>query len=180
MCDPTTALAVGLGMKAYGVYSGWKAQDAYAAQQRRDVIAQMNQQLQNYSAERQDAYDYAVTEMMKANTNALQLNSQTEAAVDEDYAGGGRTADALMRHSLADNARYLASVKENYRRKFNEIMLNREATIKSSYKTVKGIKGTTRKSRFADVLGLASDGLLAYNTYQGIQDNKKTGGKSGV
>lgn len=180
MCSPTAALAAGMGMKAYGVYSGWKAQDAYAAQQRRDVIAQMNQQLQNYNAERQDAYDYAVTEMMKANQNALQLNSQTEAAVDEDYAGGGRTADAIMRHSVADNARYNASIKDNYRRKLNEIMLNREATIKSGYNTVKGIKGTTRKSRFADVLGLASDGFMAYNTYQVIQDNKKTGGKSGV
>ncbi|WP_317303920.1 hypothetical protein [Allisonella histaminiformans] len=180
MCSPTAALAAGMGMKAYGVYSGWKAQDAYAAQQRRDVIAQMNQQVQNYNAERQDAYDYAVTEMMKANQNALQLNSQTEAAVDEDYAGGGRTADALMRHSLADNARYLASVKDNYRRKFNEIMLNREAAIKSGYNTVKGIKGTTRKGRFADILGLAADGFMAYNTYQGIKDNKKTGGKSGV
>ena len=44
MCEPTTALAIGMGMKAYGVYSGWKAQDEYAAQQRREVIAQMNKQ----------------------------------------------------------------------------------------------------------------------------------------
>lgn len=180
MCSPTTALAVGMGAKAFGTYEGWRAQDAYASQQRIDVIRQMNQQLQNYNEERRDAYDYAVTEMMKANQNALQLNSQVEAAVNEDYAGGGRTADALMRHSVGDNARYVASIKDNYRRKFNEIMLNREATIKSGYNTVKGIKGTTRKSRFADILGLASDGLTAYNTYQGIMDNRKTGGKSGV
>ena len=86
----------------------------------------------------------------------------------------------LMLLCAIDNARYISSVKDNYKRKFNEIMLNREATIKSSYKTIKGIKGTTRKSRFADVLGLATDGLMAYGTYQGIQDNKKTGGKSGV
>lgn len=180
MCSPTTALAAGMGMKAYGVYSGWKAQDAYVAQQRKDVIAEINQQIQNSNEERQDAYDAAVTEMMKAEMNALQLNSQTEAAVNEDYAGGGRTADAIMRRSVADNARYNASIKENYQRKLNEILLNREATIKSGYNKAKSIKGTTRKSRFADILGLAGEGLSAYNTYQGIMDNRKTGGKSGV
>lgn len=180
MCSPTAALAAGMGMKAYGVYSGWKAQDAYAAQQRKDVIAEINQQIQNSNEERRDAYDAAVTEMMKADQNALQLNSQTEAAVNEDYAGGGRTADAIMRHSVADNARYNESIKDNYRRKLNEILLNREATIKSGYNKINSIKGTTRKSRFADVLGLASEGLSAYNTYQGIMDNRKTGGKSGV
>lgn len=180
MCSPTAALAAGMGMKAYGVYSGWKAQDAYAAQQRKDVIAEINQQIQNSNEERQDAYDAAVTEMMKADQNALQLNSQTEAAVNEDYSGGGRTADAIMRHSVADNARYNLSVQDNYRRRLNEILLNREATIKTGYNKIKGIKGTTRKSRFADVLGLASEGLTAYNTYQGIKDNRKTGGKSGV
>lgn len=180
MCSPTAALAAGMGMKAYGVYSGWKAQDTYAAQQRKDVIAEINQQIQNSNEERQDAYDAAVTEMMKADQNALQLNSQTEAAVNEDYAGGGRTADAIMRHSVADNARYNLSVQDNYRRRLNEILLNREATIKTGYNKIKSIKGTTRKSRFADILGLASDGLTAYNTYQGIMDNRKTGGKSGV
>lgn len=180
MCSPTTALAVGLGAKAYGTYESWRAQDEYASQQRIDVIRQMNQQLQNYNEERRDAYDATVTELMKAQQNALQLNSQVEAAVNEDYAGGGRTADSLMRHSVADNARFTASVQDNYRRKLNEILLNKEATVKSGNNTLAGIKGTTRKSRFSDIVGLVGSGFSAWNTYQDIRNNRETGGKTGL
>jgi hypothetical protein len=158
MCDVlagvSTALQIG------GEYIGQKAQYRQAQglinAQAKAAITQMNYAYQNYEQERTDAFDDAVSEIMKTRQNALQLNSGVKAAVNE--MAKGRTANMLVRNVEGDTARAVSSVKDNYARKSNEIDLNEDATFKSTSNYIDNLNATAPKmpGRFANFLSSAN------------------------
>ena len=92
-------------------------------------------------------------------------------------AGGGRTADQIMRSSVGDTARNVASIQDNYLRKSNEIDLNKLTTLKSTQRTVASYKEAAKPNKKADILSLMGAGLQAYDAYQNVRINRKTGGQ---
>lgn len=177
MCGFAGMAAATIGLKGLQIRQQNIANaQAYQAQAN-DAIYQMNGSLVNYEQERQDAYDEAVTSIMKTQQNALQLNSQVQAAVNEDMTGGGRTADQIMRSTVGDTARNIASIQDNYLRKSNEIDLNKLNTLKSTQRTVASYKEAVKPNKKADILSLMGAGLQAYDAYQNVKINRKTGGQ---
>lgn len=159
------------GLSIAGSIMNYKAQ-AQAAQAQGEAMAQqatyaiqsMNREFANYEIERRDAFDAAVQEITKTRLNAMQLNSQVEAAVAEEMAGGGRTADRIMRSVHADEARSVASIQDNYQRKSNEIDLNKETTLLSTKNYIAGLKPPSAPSKFGLLLDMASAGVNAYTS----------------
>lgn len=177
MCGFAGMAAAMVGLKGLQIRQQNKANALAYQAQANDAIYQMNGSLVNYEQERQDAYDEAVTSIMKTQQNALQLNSQVQAAVNEDMAGGGRTADQIMRNTVGDTARNVASIQDNYLRKSNEIDLNKLTTLKSTQRTVASYKEAAKPNKKADILSLMGAGLQAYDAYQNVKINRKTGGQ---
>lgn len=173
----TTMLVGQVALKGMQIYQRNKAMAQQAQSQATDNIFEMNNSLMNYEQERQDAYDEAVNSIMKTQQNALQLNSQVEAAVAEDFVGGGRTADQITRSSYADTARNIASIQDNYKRKSNEIDLNKYAVTKSTARTNSALAKSAKPNRWADILELGSTAFSAYQTAQDIKLKRDTGGK---
>lgn len=131
---------------------------AEAMKQQADVAIQsMNREFMDYEIERQDAFDAAVQEITKTRLNAMQLTSQVEAAVSEEMAGGGRTADRIIRSAHADEARTVASIQDNYARKSNEIDLNKETTLLSTKNYIAGLKPPSAPSRAGLFFDIASN-----------------------
>jgi hypothetical protein len=159
------------GLSIAGSVMGYKAQ-AQAAQAQGEAMAQqatyavqsMNREFANYEIERRDAFDSAVQEITKTRLNAMQLNSQVEAAVAEEMAGGGRTADRIVRSAKADEARSVASIQDNYQRKSNEIDLNKETTLLSTKNYIAGLKPPSAPSKLGLFLDVASAGINAYTS----------------
>lgn len=141
-----------------------QAQGEAMAQQATYAIQSMNREFANYEIERRDAFDAAVQEITKTRLNAMQLNSQVEAAVAEEMAGGGRTADRIIRSVHADEARSVASIQDNYQRKSNEIDLNKETTLLSTKNYIAGLKPPSAPSRFGLLLDVASAGVNVYTS----------------
>lgn len=177
MCGFAGMAAAMVGLKGLQIRQQNKVNALAYQAQANDAIYQMNGSLVNYEQERQDAYDEAVTSIMKTQQNALQLNSQVQAAVNEDMAGGGRTADQIMRSTAGDTARNVASIQDNYLRKSNEIDLNKLTTLKSTQRTVASYKEAAKPNKKADILSLMGAGLQAYDAYQNVKINRKTGGQ---
>lgn len=163
------AVAAQVAMQAYGMRQQYNAQAKYLEAQAQGATKEMNYAFQNYEIERQDAYDAAVNDIIKTRINQMQLNSQVNAAVAEGYAGGGRTADRLMRAAEADTSRSVASVQDNYLRKSNEVDLNKETTLLSTKDYIKNLQKQgeiSRSQKFSDILSLASTALSGYNEYK--------------
>lgn len=146
-----------------------KAQQEAAKQQADNVIRSMNYAFQGYEAERQDAFDKAVSEIEKTHLSAMTLNSQLEAAVNEDYAGGGRTADLINRSAKGDELRSVGATKDNYSRKSNEVDLNKESTLINAKTQLSGIKPPDMPSRLGMLVNMGS----VYTGYKTSQDNAK-------
>lgn len=177
MCGFAGMATAVVGTKAMQLWQQNTANaQAYQAQAN-DAIYSMNNSLANYEMERQDAYDEAVTSILKTQKNALQLTSQVQAAVNEDFAGGGRTADQIMRTTVGDTARNVASIQDNYKRKSNEIDLNKMSTYKSTQRTVASYKEAAKPNKLADILTLGSTFIQARSAYMDAQVNRKTGGQ---
>ena len=177
MCGFAGMAAAMIGLKGLQIRQQNIANAKAYQAQANDAIYQMNGSLVNYEQERQDAYDEAVTSIMKTQQNALQLNSQVQAAVNEDMTGGGRTADQIMRSTVRDTARNIASIQDNYLRKSNEIDLNKLTTLKSTQREVASYKEAAKPNKKADILSLMGAGLQAYDAYQNVKINRKTGGQ---
>lgn len=140
---------------------GYQAQVQQAAAQgeaakanAESAIKQMNREFQNYEAERSDAFDAAVNEIIKTRLNAQELNAQVEAAVAETMEG--RTADIIRRKVKGDEARTVASIQENYERKSDEIDLNKETTLLNTKDYVSKLKVPEAPSPVAAALGAVS------------------------
>ncbi len=163
------AVAAQVAMQAYGMRQQYNAQAKYLEAQAQGATKEMNYAFQNYEIERQDAYDAAVNDIIKTRINQMQLNSQVNAAIAEGYAGGGRTADRLMRAAEADTSRSVASVQDNYLRKSNEVDLNKETTLLSTKDYIAQLQKQgeiSRSQKFSDILSLASTALAGYNEYK--------------
>ena len=91
--------------------------------------------------------------------------------------GGGRTADQIMRSTVGDTARNIASIQDNYLRKSNEIDLNKLNTLKSTQRTVASYKEAAKPNKLADIMTLVSTGMQTYDAYQNVKINRKTGGQ---
>ena len=158
----STALQIG------GSYLGQRAQykqaQAQMDAQAKAAITQMNYAYQNYEQERTDAFDAAVAEITKTRQNALQLNSAVKAAVNEN--ASGRTANMIVRSVEGDTARAVASVKDNYARKSNEIDLNEDATFKSTTSYIDNLNASAPKmpGRLANFVSTANIVLQNYTT----------------
>lgn len=162
---------IGAGLQQYSAEKAVQVQ-AQAMKQQADVAIQsMNREFMNYEIERRDAFDAAVQEITKTRLNALQLNSAVEAAVMEEMAGGGRTADRIIRSVKADEARAIASIQENYQRKSNEIDLNKETTLISTKNYIAGLKPPSMPSRLGMLFDMASTGLNAYTTGMSMKND---------
>jgi len=151
-------------MNYQGQVQAAQAQGEAMAQQAKYATQSMNREFMNYEIERRDAFDSAVQEITKTRLNAMQLNSQVEAAVAEEMSGGGRTADRIIRSAQADEARSVASVQDNYQRKTNEIDLNKETTLLSTKNYIAGLKPPSAPSKFGLLLDVASAGVNAYTS----------------
>lgn len=165
-----------VGMKALGLWQENKARAQVAKSQAEDATLSMNYQLMNYEQARADAYDEVVGEIIKTRQNSMQLNSQVNAAVAEEMAGGGRTADQIRRSAAGDTARTVFSIQDNYRRKSNEIDLNKYALYKQTEREIEGLKQKGKPNKLADILALAHTGVNTYQAAKSIRVNRKTGG----
>nr|CAI9750397.1 internal virion protein [Autographiviridae sp.] len=174
------AIAGQLAMQAYGIYAKNKENASYLEAQARGAYKQMNYAFQNYEIERQDAYDAAVNDIVKTRINQMQLNSQVNAAIAEGYAGGGRTANRLMRAAEADTSRTIASIQDNYDRKSNEVDLNKESTLLSTKDYIANLQKQghiSKWQKFNDIAALGMTALSGYNEYKTQkQDAQNAGG----
>lgn len=176
MCSFAAMAGATMGMKVLQLQQQNKANaQAYQAKAN-DAIYEMNNSFANYEQERQDAYDEAVNSIMKTQLNALQLNSQVQAAVNEDMAGGGRTADQIMRSVSADTARNVASIQDNYKRKSNEIDLNKLSVYKSTKRTTSAYASAAKPNKLADIMELGATFMQTRSSYMDAHNNQKTGG----
>lgn len=168
MCSILAGLNV--GMQTVGNYMAQKS-TASAAQaqmnaQAKAAVTKMNFAFQNYEAERTDAFDAAVNEIIKTRQNSMQLNSGVRAAVYEG--ASGRTAQLLIRNVEGDTAKTVSSIQENYKSKSNEVDLNKETVLRTTRETIDNINASAPKmpSRFTNfvttagtVLNTATDTL---------------------
>jgi hypothetical protein len=155
MCDFGTALAstLQIGGSLFGQHEQAKAYQAQLDAQAKAAVTEMNFAFQNYEAERTDAFDQTVADIMKIRQNALQLNSGVKAAVNENMSG--RTANLLVRNVEGDTARAVGSAKDNYSRKSNEIDLNKEANLRSTKSYIDNLNESAPKmpSALSNILG---------------------------
>ena len=165
-----------------GCYSPDRMTPEEAAQAQMDAQAQaaiteMNYAFQNYEQERTDAFDSAVAEITKARMNALQLNSGVKAAVNENLQG--RTARLLVRATEGDTARAVASIKDNYSRKSNEIDLNKESTYLSTKSYINNLNLSAPKmpSRMQNFLSLVGTALPTITTALNQKNDVKASGQ---
>lgn len=148
-------------------------------QQARNYITQMNFSFQTLEAERMDAFEQAVSDLEKTKLQGKRLEAQVAAAVNEGLSGGGRTAELLKRSAEADTNRATASIKDNYRKKSNEVDLNKEAALMNAKLSVKSIQNVKAPSLFSTLFNVASS---YYNWQRGndqikmIQSNANVGG----
>lgn len=150
------------------------AQGEAAKQNGEAAIKQMNREFQNYEAERTDAFDAAVNEIIKTRLNAQELDAQVEAAVGETMEG--RTADLISRKVRGDEARSVASVQDNFSRKNNEVDLNKETSLLKTKDYVSKLKAPEAPSMLSAALGVASAVLGADTMAKTAQADAKAKG----
>ena len=133
------------------------------------LVQQMNWSFQNYEMARQTAFAAAVTDMTKVRMQAARQYGSVSAAVNEDFAGGGRTADLLKRSVKNNEARAAASIRDNWEAKNNEINLNKISTMVSTKNAIASLPSVTRKSGLSYLL----DGVKAYYGVKASLDDGK-------
>lgn len=180
MCDFMSAMAgTQLALNIYGEYSSQKAMaradQSRMNQQKEAAIKNMAYLFQNYEQERRDAFEAAAADLDKTTRNMNETMSQVEAAINEGYSGGGRTADMLNRTVAGDLARATSSIKDNYARKSNEIDLNKESALIQTEDYLKGVNMSAPKmpSRFQNFLTSAGMAIESYTGYRNAYENKK-------
>lgn len=170
-----------VGLQAMGMYQQYSSQAKYLEAQATGATKEMNYAFQNYEIERQDAYDAAVNDIMKTRINQMQLNAQVNAAIAEGYAGGGRTANRLKRAAEADTSRTVSSIQDNYKRKSNEIDLNKETKLISTKDTLENLKKQGKISgwqKFSDIAQLTATAIAGYDQYKTQAQAAKNAGGS--
>lgn len=177
--------ATQLGLNLVGDYMSWKDQRENAKAQARALSQQANAvgknlayTFQNYELQRVDAFDAAVNNLMKVQTNALGLESSVRAAINEETGGDSRTGRALQRAAHADTLRTLSGIKDAYERQSDEISLNKEMAKRSAMDEIANIKAQApQMPSYWSLLGnIAGDTLNVYNSYQNALNSAQSQG----
>ena len=136
-------MAFTMASTIFGIYSQNKALEAQGHANlatARSMVTSMNYSLQNLEQERRDIFEATVQELERTQLQGRRLTSSVSAAVHEGLEGGGRTANLLVRSADADTHRAMASVKDNYQKKSNEVDLNKEATLMNTRAQIRSIR----------------------------------------
>lgn len=170
---------VAVGSALVDVYAQNKSLEAQAranVQTAKNIITSMNYGFQNLEQERADAFDATVADLQKIRLQGGRLTSQVSAAVNEGLAGGGRTANLLKRSAQADTNRALSSARDNYRRKSNEIDLNKESQAMEAKGRLNSIAQVEKPSLWSTLLKLGTAYYRAEQTGDAIQGIRAQGG----
>ncbi len=170
---------VAVGSALVDVYAQNKSLEAQAranVQTAKNIITSMNYGFQNLEQERADAFDATVADLQKIRLQGGRLTSQVGAAVNEGLAGGGRTANLLKRSAQADTNRALSSTRDNYRRKSNEIDLNKESQAMEAKGRLNSIAQVEKPSLWSTLLKLGTAYYRAEQTGDAIQGIRAQGG----
>lgn len=169
-----------VGLNTLGSYltqrSTSKAYQSYIDAASKVAITEMNYAFQDYEDERVNAFDSAVAEIDRTRNNSLQLESGVRAAVAENMQG--RTANLIVRDVEGDTARATSSIKENYKRKSNEIDKNKERTYLTTQARLRNLEASAPQmpSRFANFLGFAGESLGEYTRVRNKRNTLKSQG----
>lgn len=182
MC--TTALSYGIS--ALSTLSKQKASRAEIQNQidannrtARGLLQSMNYTFQNYETQRRAAFAAQVDAMTKDRMNAHRQEASVKATVNEELAGGGRTANLINRNIRADESRVASASQANYQSKMNEIDLNKEATLISTRNAINSIPSVETPSYLTQGMEMFSDFMKTYTTLQGIKSMRKKAGVEG-
>lgn len=172
-----TMLAVGSTLVgAYAQNKSLEAQARANVQTAKNIITSMNYSFQNLEQERVDAFDATVADLQKIRLQGGRLTSQVSAAVNEGLAGGGRTANLLKRSVQADTNRALSSSRDNYRRKSNEIDINKEAQAMDAKGRLNSIAQVKKPSLLSTIFKVGTAYYGAKQTEDSIQGIRAQGG----
>lgn len=172
----TVATAVMIGSSLYTRNKALTAQGRANAQTAKNYITSMNFNLQNLEQQRSDAFDATVNDLQKIRLQGNRQIKNVEAAVNEELAGGGRTADLVKRGARADLNRAVESNKDNYARRSNEIDLNKEATVRNTSQQINSMAKVEKPSFFSTLLDIGTSYLGAKQTGEAIKAIQHTAG----
>lgn len=179
-------VALSYGISALSSLSKQKAQRAEIQNQidannqtARGLLQSMNYTFQNYETQRRAAFAAQIDAMRKDRMNAHRQEASVKAAVNEEFAGGGRTANLINRSVRADESRDASQSQANYQNKMNEIDLNKEATLISTRNAINSIPSVETPSYLTQGMEMFSDFMQTYNTLQGIKSMRKKAGVEG-
>lgn len=145
----------------------------------RGLLQSMNYTFQNYETQRRAAFAAQIDSMTKDRMNAHRQEASVKAAVNEELAGGGRTANLINRSVRADESRVASQSKANYETRMNEIDLNKEAALISTRNAINSIPSVETPSYFTQAMEMFSDYMQTYNALQGIGSMRKKAGVEG-
>lgn len=172
-----TGAIIGSLMSVANQNKALAAQSRANAQTARSYIHSMNYNLQGLEQQRRDAFEAAIQELEKTKLQGNRQEAGVVAAVNEGIAGGGRTARLLVRSAEADTNRAVSSIKSNYRKKSNEIDLNREAALFNGKQAVASVPQIEAPSFLSTMLQL---GTAYYNTKQTLDSISAIRTQAGV
>lgn len=145
----------------------------------RNYLKTMNYSFQNLEQERLDAFEATVSDLERTKHQGNRMESMVSAAVNEGLSGGGRTADLLKKSASADTARATTSIKDNYRKKMNEIDLNKEAALLNADRGIKSIQDVKKPSLLGTLVGLAGAYYQGKTTEDSIRAMRSKAGVDG-
>lgn len=145
----------------------------------RGLLQSMNYTFQNYETQRRAAFAAQIDAMTKDRMNAHRQEASVKVAVNEEMAGGGRTANLINRSVRADESRVASQAQANYQTKMNEIDLNKEAALISARNAINSIPSVETPSYFTQAMEMFSDYLNTYNALQNIGSMRKKAGVEG-
>nr|DAW75309.1 MAG TPA: putative internal virion protein B [Caudoviricetes sp.] len=172
-------MAFTMASTIFGIYSQNKALEAQGHANlatARSMVTSMNYSLQNLEQERRDIFEATVQELERTQLQGRRLTSSVSAAVSEGLQGGGRTANLLVRSAEADTHRAMASVKDNYQKKSNEVDLNKEATLMNTKAQIRSIRDVQKPSLLGTIAQLGTAYLGARQEQEKINLMRKQAG----
>ena len=172
-------MAFTMASTIFGIYSQNKALEAQGHANlatARSMVTSMNYSLQNLEQERRDIFEATVQELERTQLQGRRLTSSVSAAISEGLQGGGRTANLLVRSAEADTHRAMASVKDNYQKKSNEVDLNKEATLMNTRAQIRSIRDVQKPSLLGTLAQLGTAYLGARQEQEKINLLRKQAG----
>lgn len=143
-------------MQTYAQNKALEAQGRANLETARSMVQSMNYNLQNLEQQRRDIFEATVQELEKTQLQGRRLSSSVDAAVNEGLSGGGRTAALISRSSAADTYRAMASVKDNYTKRSNEIDLNKEAALLNTRAQIRSIREVQKPSLLSTLMSIGT------------------------